>query len=114
MKRIIAPANKTAIPRTTNVVGKQGHIMVVQKSDQPVKLVQSTGNVATLPNPTKTISLQQAQEMGLITTMPKFVSQTAGGKHTLLLNKAPSKAIKILPQVSAWDLFIDVFYCLIL
>lgn len=57
--------------------------------------------------PTKTITLQQAQEMGLITTMTKFVPQTATGKHALLLNKAQTKAIKIIPQVSTvcwrWD-----------
>lgn len=99
MKRVIAPANKTAIPRATNVTGKQSHIMVVQKSEQPVKLVQSSTAVSSLPNPTKTISLQQAQEMGLITTMTKFVSQGTGKQHTLLLNKPQTKAIKIVPQV---------------
>lgn len=101
MKRVIAPANKTPIPRTVPVTAKQSHIMVVQKSEQPsVKLVQSGGSTVTsLPNPTKTISLQQAQEMGLITTMTKFVSQSSSGKHTLLLNKPPAKAIKIVPQV---------------
>lgn len=100
MKRVIAPANKTPIPRAATIAGKQGHIMVVQKSDQPsVKMVQS--GTTTLPNPTKTISFHQAQEMGLITAMTKFVSQGSTGKqHALLLNKPPAKAIKIVPQVS--------------
>lgn len=115
MKRVIAPANKAAIPRTTSTASKQpqSHIVVVQKPteqqqqpQQGVKLLQSAAGGGTLSNPpTKTISLQQAQEMGLITTMTKFVSQGGGGsggkqQHTLLLNKPPAKAIKIVPQVS--------------
>lgn len=69
--------------------------MVVQKPESQIKLVQNQSNV-TLPNPTKTITLQQAQEMGLITT--KLVPQTSG-KHAVVLNKTQAKTIKIVPQV---------------
>lgn len=97
MKKVIAPANKTVIPRTA-IGGKQGHIMVVKKSEPQTKIVQSHQGSITLPSATKTITLQQAQEMGLLAGA-KIVPQTGTTKHTVLLNKSPGKAIKIVPQV---------------
>jgi hypothetical protein len=95
MKKIITSAHKTTPKPTTTFTNKQGHIMVVQKTDQ-VKLLPSQ---TTLPSPTKTITLQQAQEMGLITTKVLPQAQSTP-KHAVMLNKAGPKAIKIVPQVA--------------
>lgn len=88
MKKIVTTNQKSAKGFTT----KPGHIMVVQKTDHAKPLT-------TLPTPTKTITLQQAQEMGLISTNAKIISSPQAQstpKHTLVLNK--SKAIKLVPQ----------------
>ncbi|XP_063904049.1 protein lin-54 homolog isoform X2 [Zophobas morio] len=98
MKKIITSAQKTTPKPTTTFTNKQGHIMVVQKADQ-VKLLPSQ---TTLPSPTKTITLQQAQEMGLITTTKMLPQAQSTPKHTVVLNKASAapKTIKIVPQVA--------------
>lgn len=77
--------------------------MVVQKAGEPgqqMKLIQGT-SIQTIPSPTKTITLQQAQEMGLLS--PKMLPQTtttSTQKHTVLINKNPQKTIKIMPQTT--------------
>lgn len=62
-----------------------------------VKLLPSQNTVST---PTKTITLQQAQEMGLITTTKVLPQAQSTPKHTMVLNKSGSKTIKIVPQLS--------------
>ncbi|XP_060522430.1 protein lin-54 homolog isoform X2 [Cylas formicarius] len=98
MKKIVTTGQKTITkpvtlskPITFAKPGQQ--FMVIQKPDQQqVKLMQS---------PTKTITLQQAQEMGLLTNA-KFLPQTqaAINKQTVLINKNQQKTIKIVPQLS--------------
>lgn len=82
------------------------HVVVVQKSEpQVVKLASSsTGSITT---PTKTITLAQAQQMGLLTTA-KLVQQSNTPKQTLLLNKVQQKGVKVINQVcrtqlDAWN-----------
>ncbi|XP_022916448.1 protein lin-54 homolog isoform X2 [Onthophagus taurus] len=82
-------------------------IVVVQKSDvQPKVVTQVSTSIST---PTKTITLAQAQQMGLLPNT-KLVPQTAGAttKHAILLNKPQQKGLrlvrtpaKILPAPSA-------------
>ncbi|KAL3274316.1 hypothetical protein HHI36_015719 [Cryptolaemus montrouzieri] len=82
----------------------QQHFMVVQKAEPSatthVKLVSSPSGLTQI-GPTKTITLQQAQEMGLLTNA-KFVpqAQTTPKTTTLLLNKGGTKTLKLVPQVA--------------
>ncbi|XP_044252971.1 protein lin-54 homolog isoform X2 [Tribolium madens] len=100
MKKIVTSTQKTPPKATPTFTNKQGHIMVVQKADQ-VKLMPSQ---ATLPSPAKTITLQQAQEMGLIATTKVLPQATSTPKHTVVLNKPGPKAIKIVPQMAPTQL----------
>ncbi|CAH1963002.1 unnamed protein product [Acanthoscelides obtectus] len=108
MKKVMTPAQKAvaAKPTLTAFTNKQGqHFMLVQKSgdQQQLKLVQAQGgSLTTVPSPTKTITLQQAQEMGLIGNSTKLVQQSAGTakQQTLLLAKAPQKGVKLVPQMT--------------
>ncbi|KAJ8910803.1 hypothetical protein NQ315_014511 [Exocentrus adspersus] len=99
MKKILAPGQKTISKPLT--FSKQGqHFMVVQKTDQQLKLLQTQSGNITVPSPTKTITLQQAQELGLLSSA-KIVSQgQSTPKQTVLLSKNPQKTIKIVPQVT--------------
>ncbi|XP_018577673.1 protein lin-54 homolog isoform X2 [Anoplophora glabripennis] len=99
MKKILAPGQKTISKPIT--FSKQGqHFMVVQKTDQQqLKLLQTQGGSITVPSPTKTITLQQAQEMGLLSNA-KIVPQGQSTKQTVLLSKNSQKTIKIVPQVT--------------
>lgn len=74
---------------------KPGQIVVVQKSDSQVTLLQSPG-VSTV-NTTKTITLAQAQQLGFLSGT-KLIPQISTPKQTIMLNKAP-KTVKIVPQV---------------
>lgn len=100
MKKIVTTGPKTISKPLTTFTNKQGqHFMVVQKSDQqqtPVKLIQ-TSTVQTMPSPTKTITLQQAQEMGLLTNA-KILPQAQSTPK--LVTKSQQKTIKLVPQVS--------------
>ncbi|XP_019881371.1 protein lin-54 homolog isoform X2 [Aethina tumida] len=103
MKKILTQGQKIQKPLQT-IQNKQGQqYMVVQKSGEPgqqMKLIQGT-SIQTIPSPTKTITLQQAQEMGLLS--PKMLPQTTTTttqKHTVLINKNPQKTIKIMPQTT--------------
>nr|CAH7756963.1 unnamed protein product [Callosobruchus chinensis] len=108
MKKILTPVQKTvaAKPTLTAFTSKQGqHFMLVQKSgdQQQLKLVQAqSGSLATIPTPTKTITLQQAQEMGLIANNAKLVQQVSGTQkqQTLLLAKPQQKTVKLVPQMT--------------
>ncbi|KAJ8932690.1 hypothetical protein NQ318_000606 [Aromia moschata] len=105
MKKILAPGQKT-VSKPLTTFAKQGqHFMVVQKSDQQqIKIVQAQSGNITIPSPTKTITLQQAQEMGLLSNA-KFVPQgQTTTKQTVLLSKNPQKTIKIVPQVAPTQL----------
>ncbi|KAH1025596.1 protein lin-54 homolog isoform X1 [Dendroctonus ponderosae] len=109
MKKIITsnPGQKTITkPISFNKSGQQ--FMVVQKSsDQPqqIKLVQSanvTGISPTPPVQSKTITLQQAHDMGLLGNA-KIIQ---GGiqpitKRTVLMNKSQPKTIKLVPHSAA-------------
>lgn len=101
MKKIVTTGQKTIGKPLTTFTNKQGqHFMVVQKAEQqqqPVKLIQ-TSNVQTIPSPTKTITLQQAQEMGLLTSA-KFLPQSQSTPK--LITKSQQKTIKLVPQVSS-------------
>nr|XP_974962.1 PREDICTED: protein lin-54 homolog isoform X1 [Tribolium castaneum] len=100
MKKIVTSTQKTPPKTTPTFTNKQGHIMVVQKADQ-VKLMPGQ---TTLPSPAKTITLQQAQEMGLITTTKVLPQATSTPKRTMVLNNPGTKAIKIVPQVAPGQL----------
>nr|CAI5858746.1 unnamed protein product [Callosobruchus analis] len=108
MKKIITPIQKTvaAKPTLTTFTNKQGqHFMLVQKSgdQQQLKLVQAqSGSLTTIPSPTKTITLQQAQDMGLIANNAKLVQQVPGTskQQTLLLAKPSQKSVKLIPQMT--------------
>ncbi|CAH0564090.1 unnamed protein product [Brassicogethes aeneus] len=98
MKKILTTGQKIQKPLAT-LQGKQGQqYMVVQKSDQTqqLKLIQGT-SIQTLPSPTKTITFQQAQEMGLLSTK-MLPTQGAGAKTAVLFNQKQQKTIKIVPQ----------------
>lgn len=95
MKKIVTSTPKTSSKATATLANKPGHIMVVQKTDQ-VKLMQGQ---TTLPSPAKTITLQQAQEMGLITT--KVIPQiTPIPRHAVVLNKTGQKQVKLAPNIT--------------
>ncbi|CAG9812753.1 unnamed protein product [Phaedon cochleariae] len=108
MKKIIAPAqshlttktltNLTTKPLTTFT--KQGqHFMVVQKTDQqPMKIVQSQGGNLAIAGPSKTLTLQQAQELGIISNTKIIQQSQSAPKQTLLITKNPQKALKFVPQ----------------
>lgn len=100
MKKILAPGQKTISKPIT--FSKQGqHFMVVQKTDpQQLKLLQAQGGSITVPSPTKTITLQQAQEMGLLSSAKLVPQAQSTPKQTVLLSKNPQKTIKIVPQVT--------------
>lgn len=102
MKKIIASGQKT-VTKPLTTFSKQGqHFMVVQKADQQqLKIVQASPGSITMPGPTKTITLQQAQEMGLLSNAKIIQQSQAAPKQTVLLAKNSQKAIKLVPQVSA-------------
>ncbi|XP_028145018.1 protein lin-54 homolog [Diabrotica virgifera virgifera] len=102
MKKVVA-ANSKTVTKTVNSISKPTqHFMVVQKSDQQqLKLIQAQGNVLGVPAPTKTITLQQAQEMGLITSTKIAQPGHSTGKQSVLLAKNPQKSIKLIPQSNA-------------
>ncbi|KAJ8930253.1 hypothetical protein NQ314_016981 [Rhamnusium bicolor] len=109
MKKILAPGQKT-ISKPLTTFSKQGqHFMVVQKSDQQqVKLVQAQGGNITIPSPTKTITLQQAQEMGLLSNAKLIPQGQSTPKQTVLLSKNTQKTIKIVPQVTQTQLVTSI------
>lgn len=67
--------------------------MVVQKSEPQMKIVNPGSSAITAP--TKTITLAQAQQMGLLQSA-KIVSQNNTSKQAILLNKAQPKSIKLV------------------
>lgn len=69
-------------------------MVVVQKSEPQVKIV-SAGS-SSITTPTKTITLAQAQQMGLLQSA-KLVSQNSSSKQAILLNKSSQpKSIKLV------------------
>lgn len=108
MKKIITTTSghkSVAKPITFTKPNQQ--LVVVQKSGdqtQQVKLVQAAPvtNIAAGPI-TKTITLQQAQEMGLLGNAKIIQTgvQQVGTKRTVLINKNQPKTIKLIPQGSS-------------
>ncbi|KAG5894475.1 hypothetical protein JTB14_032503 [Gonioctena quinquepunctata] len=105
MKKILATGQK-AITKPLTTFAKQGqHYMVVQKSDQQqLKLLQTQGGNIAMTTATKTLTLQQAQEMGLLANTKLIQQGQPASKQTVLLSKNPQKTIKLVPQVSAAQL----------
>ncbi|KAF5287497.1 hypothetical protein FQA39_LY04125 [Lamprigera yunnana] len=68
------------------------NIVIAEKLEPQVKPNQSS----ILQTPPKTITLAQAQQMGLLTGA-KFLQQD-GTKQTIVVNKSQAKALKLLPQ----------------
>lgn len=111
MKKIVTstPGQKTVTkPISFNKSGQQ--FMVVQKaSDQPqqIKLVQSANATGMSPPvQSKTITLQQAHDMGLLGNakiIPGGI-QPITTKRTVLMNKTQPKTIKLVPQSAASQL----------
>ncbi|XP_050302540.1 protein lin-54 homolog isoform X2 [Anthonomus grandis grandis] len=96
-------ANKKIINRKQKVVtlnkGSQ-QFMLVQKAGSKTEQLQQIKVIQTASGPTitKTMTLQQAQELGLISANTKLVQSTpsaGGAKRTVLLNQ---KGIKLAPQ----------------
>ncbi|XP_074032033.1 uncharacterized protein isoform X2 [Leptinotarsa decemlineata] len=104
MKKIIAPGQKTITKPLTTFSKQPQHYMVVQKSDQPVKIVQAQGSNIAMSSPTKTLTLQLAQEMGLLPNSKIIQQGQTVPKQTVLLSKNPQKTLKIVPQVSTAQL----------
>ncbi|KAI4457172.1 tesmin/tso1-related [Holotrichia oblita] len=91
MKKVISQVPKPTQLKTFD--NKQGHVVVVQKSEPQVKIVNPGSSAITAP--TKTITLAQAQQMGLLQSA-KIVSQNSTSKQAILLNKAQPKSIKLV------------------
>lgn len=102
MKKILAPGQKTVSKPITSLSPPNQHFMVLQKADQQaIKLIQAPSNVAVASSATKTITLQQAQEMGLVVNKAKLISQAQNiPKQTVLLKNPTTKTVKFVPQVS--------------
>ncbi|KAK4874214.1 hypothetical protein RN001_013574 [Aquatica leii] len=81
---------KVIQPQKTIVDSK--NMVITDKLETQVKSNQST----VLQSPAKTITLAQAQQIGLLTGA-KLVPQV-GAKQAIVVNKSQAKAIKILPQ----------------
>ncbi|KAK9887835.1 hypothetical protein WA026_000146 [Henosepilachna vigintioctopunctata] len=95
---------KNVVKPVYNAKQQGQHFMVVQKAEPSpsthIKLMSGASGITQI-GPTKTITLQQAQEMGLLTNA-KFVSQPQPtAKTTLLLNKGAAKTLKLVPQVAS-------------
>ncbi|XP_076250328.1 protein lin-54 homolog isoform X2 [Rhynchophorus ferrugineus] len=111
MKKIYTNSGPKPLTKSLSITKPGQQFVVVQKtSEQPqhVKLVQTSSgnNLATAPIQSKAITLQQAQEMGLISN-PKVIQTTGqqtGSKKTLLINKNPTKTIKFVQQSSTTPL----------
>lgn len=102
VKKILAPGQKTVSKPIASLSPPNQHFMVLQKSDQQaIKLIQAPTNVPVATSGTKTITLQQAQEMGLVVNKAKLISpaQTVT-KQTVLLKNPTTKTVKFVPQVS--------------
>ncbi|XP_025831852.1 protein lin-54 homolog isoform X2 [Agrilus planipennis] len=82
------------------VDGKSTGILLTQKADggQTVKLATNQGGSTIISSPSKTITLAQAQQMGLLTGA-KIVTQPVT-KQAIFMNKTQNKPVKIMPQVS--------------
>lgn len=101
MKKILAPGQKTVSKPITSLSPPNQHFMVLQKADQQaIKLIQAPSNVAVASSATKTITLQQAQEMGLVVNKTKLISQAQPVPKQTVLLKNPTKTVKFVPQVS--------------
>ncbi|XP_056633113.1 protein lin-54 homolog [Diorhabda sublineata] len=93
MKKVLTTSQKNVTKPLTAITKPAQHFMVVQKADQQ--------QINVLQTPTKTLTLQQAQEMGLLTNAKITQPSQSSGKQTVLLTKNPQKSIKIIPQVSS-------------
>ncbi|XP_030768048.1 protein lin-54 homolog [Sitophilus oryzae] len=107
MKKIITSSGPKTLVKSVAVDKPGQQFVVVQKgSDAPqhVKLVQtSSGNtIAATPIQSKTITLQQAQEMGLLSSAKVLhtTGSSGGAKRTVLINKNPPKTIKLVSRSS--------------
>ncbi|KAK5641328.1 hypothetical protein RI129_009875 [Pyrocoelia pectoralis] len=78
-------------PLTTKTIGDKS-IVITDKLEAQIK----TTHQNVLQSPAKTITLAQAQQIGLLTGT-KIIPQVAG-KQAIMVNKSQAKAIKILPQ----------------
>lgn len=103
VRKVVSPSGSTKniVKPLYSTKTQEQHFMVVQKAEPNsttthVKLVPNTSNLTPI-GPTKTITLQQAQEMGLLTNA-KYVPQTPP-KATLVLNKGGTKTLKLVSQV---------------
>ncbi|KAJ8978989.1 hypothetical protein NQ317_015705 [Molorchus minor] len=99
IKTLTTQSGQKTISKPLTTFSKTGqHFMVVQKAEQPqVKIVQAQGSNITMPSPTKTITLQQAQEMGILSNAKVVPEGQVSAKPTVLLSKNPQKTIKIVP-----------------
>lgn len=85
--------------------GQQGQVVLTSQGNetvqpQQIKLVSSMAS-GTIPASAKTITLAQAQQMGLITSgkVQQLIPQSPS-KQTMVVNKPiQAKTIKVLPQV---------------
>lgn len=101
MKRM-GTNQKTTTKQIATLPKQTQHFMVVQKADQQqLKLLQTQGMVQGVQTPTKTLTLQQAQEMGLIANAKITQTGQSTSKQTVLLNKSLQKSIKFVPQISS-------------
>ncbi|KAF2899459.1 hypothetical protein ILUMI_06720 [Ignelater luminosus] len=101
----LRPTGKNITASTMSVL--QPKQVIMKKVNQPQKIIADTKNIViadavkasqgsiVLPNPAKTITLAQAQQIGLLTSA-KLVPQVTP-KH-IVVNKTQNKAIKIVPQ----------------
>lgn len=100
-------AIKNAMPKTKTITGKKlltqlpkgltkasfdgkQQIMLVQKNDQ-IKLLQ-TSNATTIIPKTKTLTIAQAQQMGILMTK---------GTKQIIMNKSTGKTVKLIPQMKS-------------
>ncbi|KAF5277210.1 hypothetical protein FQR65_LT03916 [Abscondita terminalis] len=89
MKKFVQPQ------KVATFSGDNKNILITDKLETQVKSNQST----VLQSPAKTITLAQAQQIGLLTGA-KLVPQVTT-KQAIVVNKSQAKAIKILPQGKA-------------
>lgn len=105
MKKIITTSSgqKTITKPISFGKPNQQFVVVHKSTDQShqIKLIPSSAatNISTTaPVQSKTITLQQAQEMGLFGNAKMSGLQQLPTKRTVLINKSQPKTIKLVPQ----------------
>jgi len=108
MKKIITTSGgqKTVTKPVAYAKPGQQFVVVHKSSDQPqqIKLVPASNSNSS--STTKTITFQQAQEMGLLGNAKIIQSsvQQVPSKRTVLVNKAQPKTIKLMSQNSVGNI----------